>query len=213
MTSVWDKKTWTQYAYFKDGGLVSFDNENAICAKTEYCLNHDLGGFIIWELSGDVMEDLSTPLLDVVNKKLSDPSYRCGEPGTLPDGGVDLPRVSTPPATVQVGSPPNSVESEVPSILLSCGSYNQGSFSVDDSKQLSLSFKYELHRYTSVSLINAASDIKESVVDNIAEKLNCFGIPRRTRRTASNGKNPVATSQQYVTAVLSSYSDQPETLG
>merc|ERR1712176_374828 len=58
-------------------------------------------------------------------------------------------------------------------------------------------------------LSDAASDVKESVVDNISEKLNCFGIPR-TRRMDSNGNNLVATSQQYVIAVSLSYSDQPE---
>ena len=35
MTSVWDKKTWIQYAYFGDGGLVLFDNKNVICAKVQ----------------------------------------------------------------------------------------------------------------------------------------------------------------------------------
>merc|ERR1719375_2655018 len=54
-----------------------------------------IGGFIIWELSGDIMNDLSTPLLDVVNKKLSDPSYSCGKSGILPDGGIDLPHDET----------------------------------------------------------------------------------------------------------------------
>ena len=71
MTSVWDEKTFTQYAYFADGGLVSFDNENAICAKVQYVQEHELAGFIIWELSGDVMEDLSTPLLDIMNASQS----------------------------------------------------------------------------------------------------------------------------------------------
>ena len=91
MTSVWDEKTWTQYAYFSNGGFVSFDNENAICSKVEYAIDHNLGGFIIWELSGDLMEDLSTPLLDVTNKKLHNPDYNCGEPGIYPEEGVALP--------------------------------------------------------------------------------------------------------------------------
>ena len=90
MTSVWDKKTWTQYAYFGDGGLVSFDNENGICAKVQYAIENDLAEFIIWELSGDLMEDLSTPLLDITNKKLQNPDLSCGEPGIYPDEGADL---------------------------------------------------------------------------------------------------------------------------
>ena len=89
MTSVWDKKTWTQYAYFDEGGFVSFDNENAICAKVQYAQENNLAGFIIWELSGDVMDDLSTPLLDITNKKLLNPELSCGEPGFYPEGVED----------------------------------------------------------------------------------------------------------------------------
>merc|ERR1712176_540957 len=45
-------------------------------------LENELKGFIIWELSGDIMPDLSTPLLDTVNKKLANPSMSCSEPIT-----------------------------------------------------------------------------------------------------------------------------------
>lgn len=34
-------------------------------------------GYIIWELSGDILEDKSTPLLDAANKKLENPSLDC----------------------------------------------------------------------------------------------------------------------------------------
>ncbi|KAL7495622.1 hypothetical protein ACHAWT_005023, partial [Skeletonema menzelii] len=80
----------TQYAYTKRGdpklppggemlpeGLVSFDDERAICDKVHYAQQNDLGGFIIWELSGDLLEDLRTPLLDITNKKLGNPSFQC----------------------------------------------------------------------------------------------------------------------------------------
>ncbi|KAL3796133.1 hypothetical protein HJC23_000636 [Cyclotella cryptica] len=59
------------------GGMVSFDDKEAICDKTQYCLDHELNGFIIWELSGDLMRDFSTPLLDAVHSKLNDPSLSC----------------------------------------------------------------------------------------------------------------------------------------
>mmetsp|Transcript_23079 Transcript_23079/g.46713 ORF Transcript_23079/g.46713 Transcript_23079/m.46713 type:complete len:1317 (+) Transcript_23079:171-4121(+) len=100
MTSVWDKATWTEYAYFDDGGLVSYDNENAICAKVAYAIDNNLAGFIIWELSGDLMSDLSTPLLDVVNKKLLEPNYNCGEPGIYPGVNdlVPAPLPANPPS-------------------------------------------------------------------------------------------------------------------
>ncbi|KAL3809554.1 hypothetical protein ACHAXA_001828 [Cyclostephanos tholiformis] len=114
MTSVWDEKTWTQYAYFEDGGFVSFDNENAICAKVQYAQENNLAGFIIWELSGDLMDDLSTPLLDITNKKLLNPNLSCGEPGFYPgeivDSQVDQGEPSTPVTSPTPASSPSLQE-------------------------------------------------------------------------------------------------------
>ena len=102
-------------------GLVSFDDERAICDKVQYAQENDLAGFIIWELceyccrhlldlycfmclyshymlftlvifeyfqylitnyqirisAGDILEDLRTPLLDITNAKLGNPSMQC----------------------------------------------------------------------------------------------------------------------------------------
>ena len=66
----------TQYIY-GDTGMVSYDDERSICDKTEYAQFHGLNGYIIWELSGDLMPDLSTPLLDAANAKLLDPDLNC----------------------------------------------------------------------------------------------------------------------------------------
>lgn len=76
LTSVRDEQTMTQYAYGSTG-MVSFDDERAICDKTEYAQVHGLKGYIIWELSGDLMPDLSTPLLDAGNAKLLNPDLDC----------------------------------------------------------------------------------------------------------------------------------------
>ena len=70
MVSLRDDATKTQYAYFEDGGIVSFDDSQAICDKVEYARQGGLHGVIIWELGGDLTEELATPLLDVVNYKL-----------------------------------------------------------------------------------------------------------------------------------------------
>mmetsp|Transcript_43344 Transcript_43344/g.77906 ORF Transcript_43344/g.77906 Transcript_43344/m.77906 type:complete len:815 (-) Transcript_43344:179-2623(-) len=75
-TSVRDEQTMTQYAYGTTG-MVSYDDERAICDKTEYAQVHDLNGYIIWELSGDLNDDLSTPLLDAANAKLLNPTMNC----------------------------------------------------------------------------------------------------------------------------------------
>jgi chitinase len=76
LTSVRDDQTMTQYAYYKKG-MISYDDERAICDKTEYGQIHGLNGYIIWEISGDLLPDLSTPLLDAANAKLLDPNLDC----------------------------------------------------------------------------------------------------------------------------------------
>lgn len=77
-TYVRDPITKTQYAY-NNVGFVSYDDEQAICDKCEYAMDHSLNGFIIWEISGDILRDLSTPLLDACNNKLNNPGVRCDD--------------------------------------------------------------------------------------------------------------------------------------
>ncbi|EED95478.1 hypothetical protein THAPSDRAFT_268366 [Thalassiosira pseudonana CCMP1335] len=76
-TSVRDEQTHTQIAY-NSAGLVSYDDERAICDKTEYAMDHNLNGYIIWEISGDILPDLSTPLLDATNDRLNNPNIKSG---------------------------------------------------------------------------------------------------------------------------------------
>jgi len=83
-TTVRDEQTKTQIAY-NAYGLVSYDDEVAICDKTEYAMNHGLNGYIIWEATGDVMPDLSTPLLDAAVFKLNNPDVPCS-PESADDG-------------------------------------------------------------------------------------------------------------------------------
>lgn len=88
-TSVRHEPTKTQFAY-NSFGLVSYDDELAICDKTEYAVDNDLNGFIIWEISGDIMDDLSTPLLDAIDVRLNNPETRC-------DGSSDASSNPPPP--------------------------------------------------------------------------------------------------------------------
>lgn len=48
MTIEWDSETGTPYAYFNDhkGGVVSYDDEQSICLKTDYAIKNDLNGFV-----------------------------------------------------------------------------------------------------------------------------------------------------------------------
>eukprot|EP00986_Skeletonema_menzelii_P013942 scaffold8640_cov103-Skeletonema_menzelii.AAC.1 len=71
MISLRDEHTKTQYAYFaEDLGLVSFDDNQSVCDKVEYSMENDSHGLYIWDLSGDLTESYSTPLLDIINLKL-----------------------------------------------------------------------------------------------------------------------------------------------
>lgn len=55
-TSVRHEQTKTQFAY-NSLGLVSYDDELAICDKAEYNVDNDLLGFIIWEISGKTAQE------------------------------------------------------------------------------------------------------------------------------------------------------------
>mmetsp|Transcript_9790 Transcript_9790/g.20710 ORF Transcript_9790/g.20710 Transcript_9790/m.20710 type:complete len:201 (+) Transcript_9790:1758-2360(+) len=59
---------------------------------------------IIWELSGDLMEDLNTPLLDMVNRKLSESDTNCADPfgsklAMEMEGAINLPNAATEATT------------------------------------------------------------------------------------------------------------------
>jgi chitinase len=49
MTSVFHELSQTPYAYFNNGsGFVSYENEQSICKKTDYAIENNLNGFLIW---------------------------------------------------------------------------------------------------------------------------------------------------------------------
>ncbi|KAL3817553.1 hypothetical protein ACHAXA_010572, partial [Cyclostephanos tholiformis] len=97
-TTAWDNQTHTAYAY-SYAGFLSYDDERAICDKTEYAVNNKLNGFIIWEISGDLLLDGTTPLLDAMNSKLNDPAVKCESVSTTNsaanNGGNDVKEEGT----------------------------------------------------------------------------------------------------------------------
>ena len=71
MVSLREDVTKTQYAYFtKTKGLVSYDDNQSVCDKVQYSVDKDYHGLYIWDLSGDLTDTYSTPLLDMINLKL-----------------------------------------------------------------------------------------------------------------------------------------------
>jgi len=81
MTTYRHDNTQTQYATFNTGGLVSYDDPRAICDKVAYANQRGMHGFLIWEISGDMIErenkKIITPLIDAVNEKIRNPSFDC----------------------------------------------------------------------------------------------------------------------------------------
>lgn len=62
MTSVRDEETMTQYAYFNEGGgLVSFDDEQSICDKTEYAMDNALHGYVSVSFSAKIYFPCGAP--------------------------------------------------------------------------------------------------------------------------------------------------------
>ena len=76
ISSVFHEQSMTLVAT-TDKGIVSYDNEYSICLKTEYTIGMGLGGFVIWELAGDLLDDLSSPLLDSMYAKVNNPTLAC----------------------------------------------------------------------------------------------------------------------------------------
>lgn len=75
----WDDQAKVPYALGKNGlnTFLSFDNERSIAEKAKYIIDHDLGGVIIWEITGDYIETApgsgviaSAPLADTLNSVL-----------------------------------------------------------------------------------------------------------------------------------------------
>ena len=234
MNHIWDKTTWTDWASFNSGGSVSFDSENAICAKTNYAIENGLNGFIIWELSGDVMSDLSTPLLDIVNKKLASPAYSCGELGYYPEEGDSTLVLAQPSSVDATGTQPaydtvlspgsspsqsgfvpaaspnyfptvtNPKNPEFPSLILNCKDHNS-----TDPNSIDLLFRYELHRYPSVSATAAVLDVKTSMLNDIGRTFQCQNTPSNSagRNLSKLRSNP--SIADYVVAVFSPSIDTP----
>jgi chitinase len=108
MTTYRHEKTQTQYAVFDDtGGLVSYDDARAICDKVHYANQRGMHGceslfcfvdcdikslasdntihfnaistVLVWEISGDMLDNGETPLIDATNAKIDNPNLDCSK--------------------------------------------------------------------------------------------------------------------------------------
>lgn len=68
----WDAKAQAPYLISKsNSALISLDDEESVALKSDYVIENNAGGIIIWPLMGDYLKDGKTPLLDVIHQKLS----------------------------------------------------------------------------------------------------------------------------------------------
>jgi chitinase len=68
----WDAKAHAPYLLSKSNStLISLDDEVSVALKSDYVIENNIGGIIIWPLMGDYLKNGKTPLLDVIHQKLS----------------------------------------------------------------------------------------------------------------------------------------------
>jgi len=71
-TRHWDDQAKVPYLVSPAWDLfVSYDDEQSVKAKAQYVVDHNAGGVIVWEITGDFLEDGTTPLLDALRAVLS----------------------------------------------------------------------------------------------------------------------------------------------
>ena len=64
---MWDDRAKAPYLICRDWRtLISYDDEQSVREKANYVLDHNAGGLIIWEITGDYLPDGTSPLLDVI---------------------------------------------------------------------------------------------------------------------------------------------------
>ena len=69
----WDAKSQVPYAVNAAGNsFISYDDPESVGLKAAYAKANNARGVIIWEITGDVMEDGSTPLLDQIRAGFGD---------------------------------------------------------------------------------------------------------------------------------------------
>jgi chitinase len=68
----WDDSANVPYLTGKNyPTLVSYDDERSIGLKAQYVVDQKAAGLIVWEITGDYMDDGSTPLLDAIVTKFA----------------------------------------------------------------------------------------------------------------------------------------------
>lgn len=64
----WDHTSKVPYLTGKTTkSFVTYDDEESVCMKADYVMSNNLAGVIIWEITGDYLENNATPLQDQIS--------------------------------------------------------------------------------------------------------------------------------------------------
>jgi chitinase len=87
----WDAKSQVPYAVdAARNSMVSYDDPESVKLKAAYVKEKKSRGVIIWEITGDVMEDGSTPLLDAINTGFGGKLGSASPNGSSPNGIIGI---------------------------------------------------------------------------------------------------------------------------
>ncbi len=68
----WDTRAKVPYLVIPEWKtVISYDDEESVREKARYAKHKNVRGLIIWEITGDFLEDGSTPLLDVIHQEFN----------------------------------------------------------------------------------------------------------------------------------------------
>ena len=71
---VWDDRAKVPFLVNPDWNvLISYDDEESVRYKARYAIDQHAGGLIIWEITGDYLQDGRTPLLDTIFRMMRSP--------------------------------------------------------------------------------------------------------------------------------------------
>ena len=63
----WDDVTKTIFGGNTEGELITYEDAMSVCWKMDNGIENNLNGFFIWELTADVLDDKTAPLLKAIN--------------------------------------------------------------------------------------------------------------------------------------------------
>lgn len=112
MTRYWDAEVHAPYAYSdSEKTLISYDDTQSVTDKCSFVWQKQLGGVMIWELSGD---DKTASLVDAIYSALQIPVEVLPTPTSVIRGTPPTIIAALPPPVIPNGPPPVSVPANPP---------------------------------------------------------------------------------------------------